>query len=171
MDARAPAVRPPTVQQGFVPWLRANLFSSPLNSALTIALVAILALVVPKLVSWAVTNAVFAPDPNACRAAKGACWGFIVEKFRLMTFGTYPYDEQWRPLLVMIVLLSLIGATMMMRLWGRWLWTSWAIGVPAMWVLMRGGEIDVSFRAMALLAVLVTIAVLVWRSQLPTGLH
>ena len=50
------------------------------------------------------------PIPNACRAAKGACWGFIVEKFRLMIFGTYPYAEQWRPMLTMVMLLTLIGS-------------------------------------------------------------
>jgi general L-amino acid transport system permease protein len=139
MDAPAPARQPFAARQGAGAWLKANLFSSPLNSALTILIVAVLALVVPKLVAWSVTNAVFAPDPAACRAAKGACWGFIVEKLRLMTFGTYPFEEQWRPLVVMIVLLSLIGATMNMRWWGRPLWVAWAIGVPLMWLLMRGG--------------------------------
>ena len=135
MESRAPTAAAETWQV----WLKTNLFSSPLNSALTILIALLLALIVPKLIAWAFVNAVFAPDPIACRAAKGACWGFIVEKFRLMTFGTYPYEQQWRPLVLMAVLLSLIGATMNMRWWGRRLWLSWAIGVPLMWLLMRGG--------------------------------
>lgn len=134
---------PPKILDDRAQWLRANLFSSPLNSALTILILVALALVVPKILSWALFNAVFAPDPQACRAAKGACWGFIVEKFRLMTFGTYPYEQQWRPLAVTILLLSLIGATMNLRLWGRRLWITWAICVPLMWILMRGGSIRI----------------------------
>ena len=38
----------------------------------------------------------------------GACWAFIVEKHRLILFGTYPYDEQWRPLLATIILIAVI---------------------------------------------------------------
>ena len=120
-------------------WARARLFNSWLNSILTVALLAAMLWLLPKLFSWAVTDAVFSPDPNACRAAKGACWGFIVEKFRLMIFGTYPYAEQWRPLLTMVMLLTLIGLTMNLNLWGRTLWIGWLVSVPAMWVLMRGG--------------------------------
>lgn len=138
MDAAPPIHREDRAQ-----WLRANLFSSPLNSALTILILIGLALIVPKILSWALFNAVFAPDPAACRATKGACWGFIVEKFRLMTFGTYPYEQQWRPLAVTLLLLSLIGATMNLRLWGRRLWITWALCVPLMWILMRGGAIHI----------------------------
>ncbi len=134
MDAAPPIHREDRAQ-----WLRANLFSSPANSALTILILIALALIIPKILSWALFNAVFAPDPAACRATKGACWGFIVEKFRLMTFGTYPYEQQWRPLAVTLLLLSLICATMNLRLWGRRLWITWAVCVPLMWILMRGG--------------------------------
>ena len=40
-------------------------------------------------------------DAAACRAAQevGACWGVVAEKYRLILFGRYPYEEQWRPLL------------------------------------------------------------------------
>jgi general L-amino acid transport system permease protein len=106
---------------------------------LTLLLLGLFALLLPKLYNWAVADAVFAADPAACRTAEGACWGFIVEKFRLMTFGTYPYNQQWRPLVTIIMLLSLIGLTMNTRLWGRRLWTAWLVGVAAMWVLMNGG--------------------------------
>ncbi len=129
----------PADRPSYIVWLRTNLFSSWLNGALTLLILLALAWIVPKIIAWAFLNAVFAPDPQACRAAKGACWGFIVEKFRLMTFGTYPYEEQWRPLAVTILLLSLIGATMSMRLWSRLLVIAWVICVPLMWILMRGG--------------------------------
>jgi general L-amino acid transport system permease protein len=124
---------------------RARLFNSWLNSILTLVLLAVMVWLLPKLFSWAISDAVFSPDPTACRAAKGACWGFIVEKFRLMIFGTYPYAEQWRPTLTIAMLLTLIGMTMNLNLWGRALWLGWLIGVPAMWVLMRGGVLGMLY--------------------------
>ncbi len=133
------AERPIAIEPTYAAWARANLFASPLNTAITTFLALILVWLVPKLFSWAILNAVFTPDPTLCRATKGACWGFIVEKFRLMTFATYPYEQQWRPLVVIVLLLSLIGAAMNISWWGRKLLVSWAIGVPLMWVLMRGG--------------------------------
>ena len=39
---------------------------------------------------------------GACRADRadfGACWAVIPEKYRFILFGTYPFDEQWRPAL------------------------------------------------------------------------
>ena len=126
-------------------WARARLFNSWLNSVLTLVLVAAFALLLPKLIGWALIDAVFTNDPTACRAAKGACWGFIVEKFRLIMFGTYPYAEQWRPLVTVVMLLTLIGMTMNLKLWGKALWTGWLIGVVAMWILMRGGVFGLSY--------------------------
>ena len=138
-----PAAPPPT--QAAANRLLANLFSTPINSAVSVLVLLVLAWLAPKLVAWAVINAVFVPDPQACRAAKGACWGFIVEKLRLMTFATYPFEQQWRPLLVVLILLGLIGATMSTRLWGRKLWLAWGIGVPLMWLLMRGGALGLPY--------------------------
>jgi general L-amino acid transport system permease protein len=122
-----------------IDWVRANLFNSWLNSGLTLLLLTAFAWLLPKIYAWSIADAVFAADPVACRTAAGACWGFIVEKLRLMTFGTYPYQQQWRPLFTIIMLLTLIGLTMNTRLWGRWLWTGWLVGVALMWVLMNGG--------------------------------
>jgi general L-amino acid transport system permease protein len=42
-------------------------------------------------------DAVWRPDARACREASGACWGFIAEKHRFILFGTYPFEEHWRP--------------------------------------------------------------------------
>ena len=47
---------------------------------------------------WSIVDAVwYAPDGSAaCRTAMGACWAVIAEKYRVILFGTYPYDQQWR---------------------------------------------------------------------------
>ena len=83
-----------------VRWVRANLFNSWLNTGLTLLIVWALVSLIPALFQWAWSDAVFGPaNSEACRAVDGACWAFIHEKYRLILFGTYPYDEQWRPLL------------------------------------------------------------------------
>ena len=46
---------------------------------------------------------------SACRALRGlgACWAVIPEKYRFILFGTYPFDEQWRPALAMLIFIAL----------------------------------------------------------------
>ena len=51
----------------------------------------------PPFIDWAFLDAVWRPDSKACREAEGACWGFIAEKHRFILFGTYPYEQHWRP--------------------------------------------------------------------------
>ena len=114
---------PPVSQIGPIAWLRTNLFSSWLSTAVTLALAYLLVRWAIGFAEWAFVNAVWSvPVANGqaqtqvCRDLRGtgACWAVITEKHRFMLFGTYPYDEHWRPALVCVlfvglyVLLSLI---------------------------------------------------------------
>lgn len=90
-------------------------------------------------VQWALVDAVWRPDPAACRAAHGACWGFIVEKHRFILFGTYPYEEQWRPALATVLLLGLWFVSALRRFWKPVLVLVWAAGLVAIGALMWGG--------------------------------
>ncbi|MSO65043.1 MAG: amino acid ABC transporter permease [Alphaproteobacteria bacterium] len=131
---------------GPLSWLRDNLFSSPLNLALTIGSLGLLVLVVPAAFDWAIVEAVWGTaSPAACRGAHGACWAFITEKHRLILFGRYPFEEQWRPLLGLIVLLGLIGVSCLRRFWQAWLAGLWAVGLIVIGVLMWGGILGLSF--------------------------
>jgi general L-amino acid transport system permease protein len=86
-------------------------FGSLGNSLLTLAVLALLALALPPLLRWALIDASFtAKTPLECRAAGGACWAFVHEKYRLILFGRYPYAEAWRPLAAMLVIVSLTGS-------------------------------------------------------------
>jgi general L-amino acid transport system permease protein len=82
-----------------------------------------------------------AADSQACRQAKGeaACWAFIAEKHRFIFFGTYPYDQHWRPAGVIALLLSLYALSAWRRTWHWWLAIIWASGLAAIGVLMWGG--------------------------------
>jgi general L-amino acid transport system permease protein len=90
-----------------------------------------------KFFDWALLNAVWQPDSQACRAASGACWGFIVEKHRLIAFGTYPYEDHWRPALSSVLLIALWILSAIY--WKPRLILFWAIGLTVIGLLMWGG--------------------------------
>jgi general L-amino acid transport system permease protein len=92
-----------------------------------------------RFVDWAFIRAVWQPDPQACRAASGACWGFIVEKHRLIAFGTYPYEEHWRPALSSVLLVALWVLSAIRFFWRPGLILIWAAGLTVIGVLMWGG--------------------------------
>jgi len=88
-------------------WLRDNLFGSWASTAFTLVLLYLLWKGLPPIIDWAFLDAVWRPDAKACRAAEGACWGFIAEKHRFILFGTYPYEQHWRPALTSVILIGL----------------------------------------------------------------
>ncbi len=108
--APAPAEPPPALAQGPVAWARKNLFSSPASALLTLAAVAFLVWVVPGLVRFLVTDAVWhADNGEVCRANQGgACWPFIWAKASFFWYGPYPEAEHWRVNAVEIVGAGLI---------------------------------------------------------------
>jgi general L-amino acid transport system permease protein len=127
-------------------WSRANLFNTPLNAVLTLAIAALLLRFLPGLVQWAVLRAsLHVPDDRACAAAGGACWAFIADWFRFLVFGRYPYAEQWRPALVVVIFVALLLVSFSRRLAGRWLALAWVLGLGAAALLMRGGVLGLPY--------------------------
>lgn len=123
-------------------WMRANLFSSWPNAVLTLLALALLWRMLPPFVDWAFLDAIWsAPDSKACRAAKGegACWAFIAEKHRFILFGTYPYEQHWRPAIAILVMLALYTLSALRRFWHPRLALFWIAGLVAVGVLMWGG--------------------------------
>lgn len=141
------AARPaPVVSRGMVGWARRNLFGGPGSVLATLTIIAALFYYVPGFIDWAVVNAVTRPDVAACRALEGAgaCWGVIVEKYRLILFGRYPFDEQWRPLAATALMLAMLVASCTRPLWSRWLLVAWALVFAVFFILMRGGVFGLS---------------------------
>ncbi|HLS84998.1 MAG TPA: amino acid ABC transporter permease [Burkholderiales bacterium] len=124
-------------------WLRERFFSSWTSALTTLVLLFVLFEALPPFIDWAFVEAIWTgPDASAaCRAARGegACWAYIGEKHRFILFGTYPYDEHWRPALAMLVLLALWGLSALRRAWRWWLAVVWGCGLAAIGGLMWGG--------------------------------
>jgi general L-amino acid transport system permease protein len=123
-----------------VSWLRANLFSSWPSALATVAIALLAWKLVPPFVDWAFLDAVWqARDSRECRQAAGACWAFVAEKHRFILFGTYPYEQHWRPALATLLLVALWGASALRPLWRWWLALVWLAGLAAIGALMWGG--------------------------------
>src|ERR1700720_362691 len=140
-----PIERPRPVTSGPLAWLRANLFNSIPNTILTFAALYLLAVAIPPVVRWAFIDAIWSADSGrACRGA-GACWAFIGDKLRFILFGRFPYEEDWRPLTVVLIVIGLILASCDRRLWGRRLAALWLAGLVAGGVLMWGGILGMGY--------------------------
>jgi general L-amino acid transport system permease protein len=120
--------------------LRRELFGDWRTAAATVLLGALLFWALPPVLDWTLFSAVWRPDLDACKAARGvgACWGVIAEKYRLILFGRYPYEEQWRPLVATLLLTGLVVASCTRTLWKRWLPALWIAVLALFFVLMYG---------------------------------
>lgn len=125
--------------------VRHVLFADLASSIITIATAGLLLLTLPSILRWGVFDAVWtAAGPEACREG-GACWAFLADKLRLILFGTYPPDEQWRPLAVIALILVALLATLSPRLWGGKLLLCWGAALALMMTLMWGGVLGMEF--------------------------
>jgi general L-amino acid transport system permease protein len=91
-----PNLPPPSNSVGVVGWLRSNLFSSPLNTALTLFSLYLLYETMPPLISWAFINADWTGDTRDACTSGGACWVFISVRLDQFMYGFYPESEIWR---------------------------------------------------------------------------
>ncbi|MGG5809448.1 amino acid ABC transporter permease [Falsiroseomonas sp. CW058] len=122
-----------------------GLFDSVPNALVSAALLWLLARAGMGFWDWAVTRASLdAPNAEACARAGGACWSFLADRWRLILFGPYPYAQQWRPALALVLFVGLIAATAAPASWRargrvRALALAWLAGVPLAGTLMWGG--------------------------------
>ena len=126
-------------------WLRLNLFQTWWQAAITLVLVFLLFRVFVSLLDWAFLDAVWRPDAKACRAGEGACWGFIAEKHRFILFGTYPFEQHWRPAAASVLLVGLWILSALRFFWRWWLALVWLGGLALIAVLMWGGVLGLPY--------------------------
>jgi general L-amino acid transport system permease protein len=130
----------PVPTEGFVPWIRHNLFGDWKSAVTTLILAALAIVYLPDLSNWAIFKAIFRPNLEECQAARGtgACWGVIAEKYRLVILGRYPFAEQWRPELATLLLLGLLVVSCIRHFWKPWLVGLWVVVIPIFFILMGG---------------------------------
>ena len=130
----------PVNTEGLIPWVKTNLFANWQSSVVTVIVGALLLYYVPQFINWAIVTATTVANADACRAeGVGACWGVIREKYRLIIFGRYPFEEQWRPLIATLLMVGLLVMSCTRMFWKTWLIAAWVIVLAAFFALMYGG--------------------------------
>jgi general L-amino acid transport system permease protein len=128
-----------------VAWIRSNLFGDWKTALMTFVIGGVLLYVLPQFLSWAVFRASWLPNFNACRVeGAGACWGVVAEKYRIILFGRYPFEEQWRPLVATLLMLSLLAASCTRAFWRPWLAILWIVVLSLFFALMYGNVFGLS---------------------------
>ncbi len=151
LDARPP---PLTAGVGPIGWSRVNLFNSIPSTIVTIVLGLLILKWAVGFFEWGILHAHWTvpqgptgPDTSVCRdaAVPGACWAVIGEKYRFILFGRYPFDEQWRPALVIVLFLALYGVSAVRAFWRPALAGVWVGTLTLIGVLMWGGVLGMTF--------------------------
>ncbi len=124
---------------GVAKWLKANLFSNPKNSAISIIITCLLIKALGSFFDWLIVKGVWEGTAQTCRQAEGACLVFIREKFEFIIFGFYPREHLWRPIAFMILLVGLCFFSRDPKRWNKGLIKYWiSIFLMSSW-LMGGG--------------------------------
>lgn len=107
-----PEREPPMSERGVVKWIRANLFSGPVNSVLTIAAIYIVFSILSHILPWFMNSIWQGSSLSECREIRdtvnngeaSACLAVINERWNQLIFGFYPKHLYWRPVVAFILL-------------------------------------------------------------------
>ena len=131
-------------------WLRTNLFASIPRPSFPLLLIFVLAKALISFLQWGFWNAIWilpSDQTGPCRAIRGigACWAVVPEKYRFILFGTYPFDQQWRPALATLIFITLFFVSSRRNWWRRELVLVWAGALVLIGLLMWGGIFGLSY--------------------------
>ncbi|MFN3721804.1 MAG: amino acid ABC transporter permease [Paracoccaceae bacterium] len=152
-----PEKAPPISQAGAVKWVRENLFSSVLNSILTILGIAAVVYLITHIAPWLSRSVWNAGSLSECRqiiaerwgeGLTGACWAVIRERWPQYLFGFYPSHLYWRPVLAFVLLAVAIAPVLFDKLPRKMLWFSLLYPAIGYWLLW-GGSVWVPIVAVA----------------------
>lgn len=142
-----PQKAPPVTEAGAVKWVRENLFSSVLNSILTVLGLAAVAYLVMAIAPWLSRSVWVANSLTECRqiiearwgeGATGACWAVIRERWPQYLFGFYPSHLYWRPVLAFVLLCVAVAPVLFDKLPRKMLWFSVIYPAVGFWLLWGG---------------------------------
>ena len=146
-DSMTEQREPPVTQSGAVKWTRENLFSTPLNIALTIVGLWLIWIILSHTLPWAVLGIWNADSLTQCReirdelygnGASVACWAVISERWEQLLFGFYPPELYWRPVLAFVLFLAAIAPILFASLPRKMLWLSAASPFVMFWLIWGG---------------------------------
>lgn len=144
LDRRAAGVPRPSAGAAVLAYTRKH----PVLSLLSAVLILFLLRAVWNIFQWGVLDAVWvSPDSQLCRVeGAGACWAVIEARWRIIVFGLYPYEEQWRSLLACALIVATAVVSCLPVMWKfQRLAVLWVGGFAGFTMLMCGGVLGLDF--------------------------
>ncbi|MCG7599543.1 amino acid ABC transporter permease [Halomonas sp. McH1-25] len=137
----------PDQRRGVAGWLRANLFSGPINSVVSVITIVILARLLWPFIEWAIVDADWLGSTREDCTGEGACWVFISARFESIVYGFYPEAARWRVDIVFAMLAALIAWLAIPRLPAkRWVGLFALVGFPLVaYYLLVGGHFGLMY--------------------------
>ncbi|MDC0657848.1 amino acid ABC transporter permease [Leisingera sp. SS27] len=142
-DTEIPPSPPPAGETGAVKWLRENLFSNAVNSALTIASLLVIYILLSKTLPWLLNGVWTTSSLAECREVlqgkTGACFSVLTERWNQLLYGfKYPSDQYWRPNLALVLLLFAIAPVLFFDLPRKLLAFTAVYPFLAFWLIWGG---------------------------------
>ncbi|MFZ5709019.1 MAG: amino acid ABC transporter permease [Pseudomonadota bacterium] len=163
-SAMIPAAEPPVSERGAIKWLRENLFSGPVNIALTLIGLWIVWSILSALIPWLLNSVWNAGSLGECRqivldrqgltlneagktvnaagdlveSTGGACWAVIRERWNQWLFGFYPRDLYWRPTLALVLMFVALAPVLFQSVPRRLFWFTILFPGLGFWLLWGG---------------------------------
>lgn len=134
-------VGPPAAGRSRPARLVRALFGTPLDAAVTLACLALLAWAGVPLLRWLVLDATFRGTTREDCTGTGACWVFVRARFGQFMYGFYPGPERWRVDLAGLILVGSVAILAIPRLPARRaLLAASLLALPplAIWLLYGG---------------------------------
>ena len=138
---------PPAGQRGPLRWMQENLFSSPMNSVLTVLGGLAILWLAMGIVPWMLHSVWNANSLTECREiiaqtwgpeATGACWAMVRERWHQYMYGFYPMDQYWRPNLAFGLMLVALAPVLFLSLPRKMMLFSLVFPFIAFWLLWGG---------------------------------
>ncbi|MEZ5654036.1 MAG: amino acid ABC transporter permease [Burkholderiaceae bacterium] len=143
---------PPPDDRSALDRLRDDLFYSAPAGASTLILMLVAGAASWWAIRWGILDAVFTRDDPASASAacrvlegRGACWAVIGDKLRLILFGIYPFDQQWRPASAVVLMILLYALSVQRRFWRPALAGIWLAVLSVVGILMWGGVMGLPY--------------------------
>jgi general L-amino acid transport system permease protein len=123
--------------------LKKKFFSTKVDSCISLMGLVFGTWLLWNLFQWAVLNAVWSsPDGSSsvCNGIDGACWAVIDVRWRLIIFGLFPFEEQWRSSLACLAVVIAAVVSCIPYFWTmKRLSVVWGCGFVIFYTLMKGG--------------------------------
>lgn len=152
-----PPAPPPTMETGAIKWIRENLFSSVLNTVLTVLALYFVIRGVIAVGPWMLNGVWNTGSLRECRevleGTNAACWSVLTERWNQLLFGfKYPPEFYWRPTVAFVLLLVAAAPVLFNALPRKMLILTAIYPFLAYWLIWGGTIITPIFAALGFVA-------------------